>query len=263
MDVRELLDATVGFSRTWVQTASEATRTPYGLLVRNDRFPLIHMANLAWVDQVPTGGIGEVLEDLERAFRGSAVPHRHLIFQDAQVAFEQQEALVGQGFRPVAAVALALLGAPSCIRNEDVEIREVGGGADEADFRRITEAVHAEAGYGKEESRQLYELSRIRAEAVGMAAFVAYLGGEPAGTFSLWPRGAHAYVEDVATHPRFRMQGVGRTMIWQAGRQAIRRRCEWTVLLAAYEDTPKVMYQTLGYRPVGEVRSFLKLGAEA
>lgn len=263
MELHDLLRATLDFQRTWAEFGCAVRRTDYGAVLRDDRHPLVHMANLAWVARPPKGGVSEILADLEDEFHGGAVPHRHVHFEDAQLAFESQEALVAQGYRPVAAVALARLGVPSCITNEDLVVREVGQDASEEDFRAITQAIHAEAGYGKEESRQVLEVSRERAATVGMVSYVSYLRDEPAGTFSLWPRGTFAMVEDVATHPRFRMKGVGRTMIWEAGRQAIRRRCEWTVLLAAREDTPQVMYQTLGYRPVGEVRGFLRLPAQA
>lgn len=261
MDFRELHRAILDFQRTWTESCGQVTPTRYGAILRHDRYPLVPMANLAWVARPPGGGMDEVLDDLDRTF-DDAVVRRGIHFEDPQLAFEAQEELVGRGFRPTASVGMARLGLPSCIRNDAVAVREVGPDAPEEDFLGVLRVVVREEGYAAEESRQRLELDRERAAALGVRAFVAYLHDEAAGTFRLWPRGSFALVEDVATHPRFRMQGVGRTMLWEAGRQALYRGAEWTVLLAGLQEAPRIMYTTLGYQPVGEVRGFLRIGSE-
>lgn len=259
MELSDLLRATLAFEHTWTETGCKVERRPYGALLRNDRYPLVFMANMAWVDQLPKDGIEEILGDLDRAFEGTAVRHRHIVFDDAQTAFGEQETLARFGFQPDAVVAMARLGIPACITNPDLEVREVGKGAPESDFRSVWLAIREEMGWTPEEARQVYALDRERAAILGQTSFVSYLGAELAGIFAVWVRGTSALVEDVATLPRFRMKGVGRTMIFEACKRAVDLGCEWTFLMTPLAGSPQVMYKTLGFQPVGEIRSFLKV----
>lgn len=258
MDTRELLRAAIDFQRSWVQSGSEVTPTEYGALVHAPRYPLIYMANLAWVERWPRGGIEEILSDLEAAFRSTPVSHRNVVFEDAQLAFENQEAFVARGFRPVADLVMARVGLPACITSPDLVVSEVTTEAAEADYRRMRMRLFEGIGYPPEECRQLYAIARQRGAALGQKEYLGYLRGEPAGTIALWPRGKFGLIEDVATMPEFRNRGVARTMIFEVSKFALSERCEYTVLFTDPFDSPQLMYKTLGYLPVGEIRSFIK-----
>ncbi len=259
MDTRELLQACRGFERTWAETGATVRATAYGVIVRNDRFPRIYMANLAWVERVPSGGIEAILDDLDSAFQGSAVAHRNVVFDDAQLAFENQEAFVAHGFRPLSELAMARVGLPACIANPDLRIREVGRGAPEDDYRRLRMRVFEGLEYDSDEAVQLYAIARDHAATLGEHEYVGYLGDAPAATISLWPRGRFGYIGDVATMPEFRNRGVARTLVFEASKRALGAGCEYCLLFTDPFDSPQEMYRTLGYRPVGEVRSFLKV----
>ncbi len=263
MDTNDLLRTALGFQRTWAETGGEVTRTAYGAIVRTPRYPLIHMANLAWVERLPRGGTEEILADLDAAFEGTEVRHRNVVFEDAQLAFEHQEALAARGFRPLADLTMAQLGLPACIANPDLDLREVGAGAPEDDYRRLRMRLFEGVEYGAEESRQLYAIARERGAALGQTDFVGYFQGAPAGTISLWTRGGFGFIENVATMPEFRSRGVARTMLFLASKRALAARCEYTLLFTDLFDSPQAMYRTLGYFPVGEVRTFLKAAAPA
>src|SRR3990170_3502910 len=249
--VRELHLAILDLIRGWTRIGGEREAVAWGEVLRNERYPLVHMANLAWADATPPGGPREILGALERAYLGTDVRHRHVLFADAMRAYEAQDAFGSLGFQPTAELALAKVGLPVCIANPDVDVREVGDGADEAEFRTVTLAVHTDLGYTPEESMQVYELDRVRAEAIGERRYLAFLRGEPAGTFTLWPRGRFALIGNVGTVPRHRMRGVARTMIFQACSRAVDLHFEYVLLTAALLGTPRVMYETLGFRPVG------------
>lgn len=258
MDTQELLQAGLGFERTWAEAGATVRRTSYGATIRTDDFPRIYMANMAWVERVPQGGLDEILDDLDAAFEGSAVRHRNVEFEDAQVAFEHQEAFVERGFRPLSELAMARVGLPACITNPDVAIREVGTEAPEEDYRRLRMRMFAGLEYDREESEQLYAIARHHGALLGQHDFVGYFQGSPAATISLWPRGLFAYIGDVATMPEFRNRGVARTLIFEVSKKALGAGCEYSLLFTDPFDSPKAMYKTLGYEPVGEVRSFLK-----
>ena len=259
MDTETLVAEALAFRKAWVEVGGHAESRPWGRIVRNLRYPRIFSANLAWVDRLPPEGPAPVLEDLEAAFEGTPVRHRQVLFRDPQEAFAHQEDLASRGFQPLSELVMARLGLPVCISNPDVALKGVGPDVPAARYAEIRRTIHAAFGYDPEESEQLLALERERAEALGWQCYVAYLKDEPAGTIAVWPRGPFALLDDVATLPRFRMQGVGRTMIFEAGKVAIRDLCEWTLLTTSLMDTPRVMYRTLGYTPVGEIRSFLKV----
>ncbi|HEX9340102.1 MAG TPA: GNAT family N-acetyltransferase [Thermoplasmata archaeon] len=260
MDTEEMLRAVLEFLRTARELAPNKVRTSWGTIYRDDRFPLIHQANLGWVSVPPDEGPAKMLTDLEDAFRGTAVRHRVLLFEDAERAFEVQEEFVRLGFRPTAELAMAKVGLPDCIVNHEVEIRPAADGSGIDEFRSIMMATEAAFGYSPAVLDQLWGLQRERSQAVGMYPYVGYLNGIPAGTISVWPRGTFAWIDDVATHPDFRMRGVGRTMIFEACKRAIEAGCEWVVLISDLFDTPQEMYKTLGFHPIGEVRGFLREG---
>ncbi len=255
-----MLRAVLEFLRTARELAPNKVRTSWGTIYRDDRFPLIHQANLGWVSVPPDEGPAKMLTDLEDAFRGTAVRHRVLLFEDAERAFEVQEEFVRLGFRPTAELAMAKVGLPDCIVNHEVEIRPAADGSGIDEFRSIMMATEAAFGYSPAVLDQLWGLQRERSQAVGMYPYVGYLNGIPAGTISVWPRGTFAWIDDVATHPDFRMRGVGRTMIFEACKRAIEAGCEWVVLISDLFDTPQEMYKTLGFHPIGEVRGFLREG---
>lgn len=260
MDLPTLFRTLLTFQRDWVKAAVDVTPRPWGAVIRNDRFSRVYMANMALAERLPSGGPSEILADMDDVFRDSSVRFRSILFEDAQAAFDGQEEFIASGFRPTAEVAMARLGLPSCFVNPDVDVREAAEGTRREDFRQITRAIHDEAAYGPEVHSQLWSLDEERKALVGEKDYVAYLGDEPAGTFSVWPRRPYAVVESVATHPRFRKLGVGRTMIFDACNRAISAGCEWILLVADLFDTPKMMYKTLGFEPIGELRGFFRDG---
>jgi GNAT superfamily N-acetyltransferase len=257
VDTDEMLRAVLEFLKVAREEAPTKVPTPWGVIYRDDRFPLIHMANVGWVSTPPHGGAETILRDLDQAYRGSAVRHRTLLFEDAETAFNLQEEFVRLGFRPTAELALAKVGLPDCIMNPDLEVRPASGDSIDG-FRAVTMATGAAMGYSQEVLDQMWGLWRERSQRLGMRPYLGYLNGTPAGTVSMWPRGDFAWIDDVATHPDFRMRGVGRTMIFEACKRAIEARCEWVVLISDLFDTPQEMYKTLGFHPIGEVRGFLR-----
>jgi len=258
VDTEEMLRAVIEFLRVWREQTPTKVRTSWGTIYRDDRFPLIHQANLGWVATPPKEGPKKIVEDLADAFRGSAVPHQALLFEDAEEAFSVQEEFARLGFRPTAELALAKVGLPDCIVNPDLEVRPAAEGNGPEDFRSVFTATERGFGHSPAVIDQMWGVWRERSQRVGMRPYVAYLNGTPAGTISVWPRGVFAWIDDVATRPEFRMRGVGRTMIFEACKRAIEARCEWVVLISDLFDTPQAMYRTLGFEPIGEVRGFLR-----
>ena len=58
--------------------------------------------------------------------------------------------------------------------------------------------------------------------------------------------------------PEFRNRGVARTLLFDVSKEAINAGAEYSLLFTDLLDSPQVIYQTLGFQPVGEMRSFLR-----
>src|SRR2546427_10384093 len=106
MDTDELLRAVVEFLRVWREQAPSRVSTSWGAIYRDDRFPLIHQANLGWVGSLPEECPAKILADLASTFRDTAVRHQAILFQDSAQAYAVQEDLARQACPPIAALAI-------------------------------------------------------------------------------------------------------------------------------------------------------------
>src|SRR5438552_1631495 len=188
VDTDEMMRAVLEFLRTARELAPIKVQHPWGTVYRDDRFPLIHQANLAWVSAVPDDGPEPILADMDQAFRGTAIRHRALLFEDAERAYAVQEEFIRRGFRPTAELAMAKVGLPDCIVNREVEIRSAAEGEAAEGFRSVMRATDAAFGHPPEVLEQMGGLRQDWAHQVGMRPYLATLNDAPAGTFSVWPR---------------------------------------------------------------------------
>src|SRR5439155_1665769 len=173
LDTDEMLQAAVDFLHLWREQAPSKVPTTWGTIYRDERFPLIHEANLGWVSTRSEDGPKKIIEDLGEAFRGMAIPHQALLFEDAEKAFALQEEFVRLGFRPTAELALAKVGLPDCIVNPDLELRPAAAGTAMDDFRAITAATDVAFGHSRDVIEQLWGVWRERSKRVGMQPYVA------------------------------------------------------------------------------------------
>src|SRR5438552_3741127 len=102
-----MLHAAVDFLHLWREQAPSKVPRTWGTIYMDERFPLVHEANLGWVATLPEDGPKKIIEDLGEAFRGTGIPHQALLFEDAEKAFAFQEEFVRLGFRPTAALVVA------------------------------------------------------------------------------------------------------------------------------------------------------------
>src|SRR2546428_11516928 len=91
VDTDELLRAVVEFLRVWREQAPSRVSTSWGAIYRDDRFPVIHQANLGWGVSSPEEGPAKLPADLASTFRDTAAPHPALLFVDAAPAYAVQE----------------------------------------------------------------------------------------------------------------------------------------------------------------------------
>lgn len=82
--------------------------------------------------------------------------------------------------------------------------------------------------------------------------FLAYLADTPVGTCELFEHGGMAKLEDLSVRPEFRHQKAASTLLRTLALTALDDGCTTLTLTADEDDTPKELYQALGFRKVAE-----------
>src|SRR3989442_2669714 len=177
-----------------LSSVSRMQKRPWGAIFVAPDFPAVHDANMAWVDRVPKDGIGQVVLELDNATRSQGISFRHLEFADPQAAHEVQAPLVEMGFTPYRSVAMVRLGVSTCIRNPDLEVREVDTPEEWDVFDAVMSELHRESWYAEEVSRELVDRYHARLAKLKERVYLGLFGGEGAGVGSLVPGGKVAYL---------------------------------------------------------------------
>src|SRR3989442_5229654 len=105
-------------------------------------------------------------------------------------------------FGPARMVVMVLLGVSACIRNPDLEVREVDTPEEWEVFEAIFSELHEESGYSDEVSREIIERHRARLAKLRVRMYMGLFAGEGAGVPTIVPRQRLAYVAEVGTRPK-------------------------------------------------------------
>jgi len=239
--------------------AGRIDRYPWGAILLAPEYPLVHEANMAWVDCLPAGGISQVLLELDNVMRANGISYRDLEFEDPTAAAAVHTNLVNLGYQATRAVAMVRLGTAACIRNPDLEIREVDTAEERDVFDAVLGDLYAESQYGEDVSRELIARIRERTPKLRERLFLGLFGGVGAGIASLIPREKLALFDEVGTRPKFRRRGAARTLVDEVSNRAQAMGLPYVGLVTGWDNEPaRALYTSLGYTAVGEIRGFHK-----
>ena len=240
-----------------LSSVSRVQKRPWGAIFVAPDFPAVHDANMAWVEALPKSGIGQVVLELDNATRSLGISFRHMEFADPKAAYEAQAQLVDMGFAATRAVAMVRLGINACIRNPDLEVREVDTPEEWDVFDAVMSELHRESGYAEEVSRELVDRYHARLAKLKERVYLGLFGGEGAGVATLVPGGKLAYLAEVGTRPKYRRRGVARTLVEEVSNLGQQMGLPYAGLITGWDnEAARALYTSLGYRPVGELRGF-------
>jgi ribosomal protein S18 acetylase RimI-like enzyme len=98
-----------------------------------------------------------------------------------------------------------------------------------------------------------------RRKAPAVQYFLARVDGVDCAFFSAWPGdNGVGQVEDLYTLPAFRGRGIARSLMVTCVSDARARGAGPVIICARAEDTPKSMYEAMGFRPLCVQRGYLK-----
>jgi GNAT superfamily N-acetyltransferase len=210
-----------------------------------------------------TGEIERVLARAEETF--GHLKHRRWMC-DPLTPPEFEARLVLEDYRVDADLQLLLEGDLRADPPE-IDVRAVETDADWESVARLTRLDHEEEAvkfsrpvYQERVTRQM--VGTKRAKCPPLRFFVARVDGVDCAFFSSWPgENGVGKVEDLFTHPDFRGRGIATALIVRCVLDA-RERGAGPVLIAALpSDTPKLLYERIGFRPLCITRGYLKTGS--
>ena len=204
------------------------------------------------VDEDEVEGLGA---DAERIVIAAGLAHVAITVEDEKLAQSLVPAFVASGFERVRFVLMALRRPPAAGGDVDVEVVDAHAEA----IARSRREVNLEAFPGNEElADQLGELDRRQLAAVGGRWLAVMRSGEVASRGWLREVGGVAQIEDVATSPRHRGQGLARAVVGAAARAAVASGNDLTFIVADADDTTPELYEKLGFEPLGRTYRFVR-----
>jgi ribosomal protein S18 acetylase RimI-like enzyme len=256
---KELFSEVLQASFATLSAMSRVQKRPWGSLIIAPDYPAVHDANMAWVERVPKSGIGQVFLELDNATRSQGISFRHIEFADPEAAHAVQGSLIDMGFEPRRYLAMVRLGISTCIRNPDLQVREVDTPEEWELFEAILSELYAESGDSEELSREVIERHRARLPKLRERVYMGLFAGEGAGVATLVPRARLAYVAEVGTRPKFRRRGVARTLVEEVSNLGQQMGIPYVGLMTSWDnEAARTLYTSLGYQAVGERCGFHK-----
>ena len=243
-----------------IQLGQRTTRTPWGAVATDRRYPLVWDANNATVLE-PVKGLStaDIRTDLAPALRAAGAPYEHVEFWETSTGGPALEEYRRTGERPDPDVVMVLDRLAPSGRPGKVRTLEVAQ-PDRSFWDWYRESLRE---FGTAQSEDLLDQMTARTADVFMPAglrfYVGLLDGQRVGYASLLSLEGVGYLDNVVTMPTFRRRGVASTTVTAAIRASLTGGDRHVFLLAEKDGNPQRLYERLGFRVRAEIESFTRL----
>lgn len=259
MSVSSLLAPACETLAGYFALGNEVVEDDLARFVTNPSAPDVYDANqVVSVRAATPGEVDALLGLAEGPYAGCR--HRQFLC-DALTPAAFEACLVQDGYGPEAQVQLVLEGDLRARPGGGVALRSVETAADWEVLGRLTRLDHEEdtehsgRGWGADVTARIVAVKRGKCPPLRF--WLASLGGADCGFLSSWPGdNGVGQVEDLFTHPDFRLRGVGAALIRRAVADARERGAGPVLVGARPDDTPRLMYAAVGFRPLCVTRAY-------
>lgn len=237
--------------------AQRSERHPLGLLLFDDARPRVWVHNQLHVTG-PAGDIDDLVRILDEHY--GALQHRRVVVEDEVEGERLADGFQARGWEVDTTVYMALREPRD--REPDASL---AAEVTSEQQRAVEHETLREAPFAKEaEVREmLVDARAARHAAVSECHLIGgFVDGTHVGNTTLYIEGDIAQVEDVATLQAHRGRGVARAMVSLAIDIAHDRDAALIWIAADDNDWPKELYAKLGFRPIGRIYSFTRVGPE-
>lgn len=208
-----------------------------GTHVRATRYPTYYDLNCLRLEhgEAPAEALIEAADRLL-----GDLAHRKIEVEDAALGERLRPAFAGAGWRQDPLLWLILDGEPDAPEGEYEEVAFAS--------IRALRATWAND-FSPEEIAAFAPVEEEVADRIGGRTFIVRRDGEPAA-FVLWNRlGDGAEIRLVFVSPAWRDQGIARMLVGAAVRAARAAGAAYVVIVADDEDSPKLLYERIGFVP--------------
>lgn len=101
-------------------------------------------------------------------------------------------------------------------------------------------------------TRRCYRRGKVYISDKGVNSYVCYHNGDIIGNCDLFIYNGVAKIEDFAVIPTYQHKGYGTTILKELIDIAIKENSHTIYLVTDEDDTPKEMYQKIGFNKIGE-----------
>ncbi|MGZ4299244.1 MAG: GNAT family N-acetyltransferase [Solirubrobacteraceae bacterium] len=252
---RDLRDALAADRAIRRRAAREALAIPGGLALRHRDLDDVHYLNAVLLDSGPVQLDADGVVALADAWQGD-LGHRHVVFDDGLAGERAAAALADTGWERSRTVFLTFAGNPASMET-DARARPISEPEMQAlqlDGLRL-EAPAADARTGLLD-RLLATQTALRRTTPSRCFGAGDPGDRLASMCALFldedVNGRRvATVEEVGTLPAQRGRGLARAVVLEAVAHAGRWGADLIVVPADADDWPQLMYERLGFAPVG------------
>jgi ribosomal protein S18 acetylase RimI-like enzyme len=254
-----LPDPVRSFLYAYESLAEDVSRTPWGLVVTDRRYPDIYDANKAMVLEAAPD---LTLEDVRRTLvpmLAAGVGFEHVEFMclaDPMPAVAEAEAAYGRS-RPDAVMAFDADDVPT-----PPTAAAIGEVVDpDETFWQAWMGSRPEFGVAMPKGvlDQLLDRDRSVFMPAGMRIFAGMIDGRLAGFCSLLSMEGAGYIDSVVTIRRERRRGVASATVCAAVRASRRAGDRATFLLAELGHRPQRLYERLGFRTIARASGYTKV----
>jgi ribosomal protein S18 acetylase RimI-like enzyme len=228
---------------------------PLGLLLFDDARPRVWVHNQLHVTG-PAGDIDDLVRVLDEHY--DHLPHRRVVVEDEVEGARLDEGFRARGWLAEDHVYMALREPRD--READASLAVETDAEQHRAVERETLGEEAFASDPEVHAALIDARAARQAVAEETRYVVGVIDGRPVGNTVVYRVGDVAQVEDVATLTAFRRRGVARAMVSLATDLA--HDADLIFIVADEHDWPKELYFKLGYRPIGHLRAFTRVGPE-
>jgi ribosomal protein S18 acetylase RimI-like enzyme len=227
----------------------------FGHAFFDDGFPRVWNVNVLRAERTAGVTAEALAAEAELLHRAAGHSHRRVAVPD-----ESAGAALAPGFRELGwqAERLVLMAyrGPGERSSATADVVEVEGKA----LRPLRETIARAEPWAEDDEvvAAVLDAGELAAGTCPTRHFAILANGEPVSGTSLYSDGCTAQVEEVATHPDHRGRGYASAVVLRAVHEALGAGNDLVFLVADDEDWPKLLYERLGFEPLGRRWSFLK-----
>jgi ribosomal protein S18 acetylase RimI-like enzyme len=239
----------ISLTEDWIaEAAAEVIPTDAGRVIRQAGFPHVYDANLVRRARLREETLEASLEKLAAPLRAVGARHLQLTLDGADVPATLAPLLRRRGFVRDNLLAMTLSGPLLRGRAPGVHLRHVPSQAPWERFAYAMDRMNREEPwYAPSVSMEIVCSMRAKSERGAIDLFVAERDGYVVGTIGLAVHRGVGSIFSVGALPDARRRGVGRTAVIDAVERARAQGADLVYLIARADDSPKEMYQKLGF----------------